>query len=73
MIKTKNNEFRQILLDSKNYHALHLRYGANRSFNEVITEILALYENAISIIDDCENCKPKFKEAFDAATATRSK
>jgi hypothetical protein len=64
LIRTKSNEFHQILVDGKNYDSLHLRYGANRSFNEVITEILRHHENAISIIGDCESCKSKFKAAI---------
>jgi hypothetical protein len=64
MIRTKSNEFHQILVDDKNYDVLQRSYGANRSFNEVITEILRHHEDAVSIIGECKTCKRKFKEAL---------
>ena len=64
MIRTKDKNYHQILVDGKTYSELHLRYGASRSFNEVITEILQHHEAAISIIGDCESSKSKFKEAI---------
>jgi hypothetical protein len=64
MIRTKDKNYHQILVDGKTYSELHLRYGASRSFNEVITEILRHHESAISIIADCESCKSKFKAAI---------
>jgi hypothetical protein len=64
MIRTKNKDYHQILVDGQNYDELQLRYGASRSFNEVITEILRHHESAVSIIGDCESCKAKFKEAI---------
>ena len=63
MIKSKNKILRQIAVDDKNYNILHLRYGAGKSFNDVISEILKHHESAVSIIGDCESCKAKFKEA----------
>ena len=44
MIRTKDKNYHQILVDGKTYSELHLRYGASRSFNEVITEILQHHE-----------------------------
>jgi hypothetical protein len=63
MIKTKNKDYHQILVDGQNYQELHKKYGASRSFNDVITEILRHHESAVSIIGDYESCKVKFKEA----------
>lgn len=63
MIKTKNKEFHQILVDSDAREILHTRYGAGRTYNEVINEILLHHESAVSIIGDCEHCREKFKQA----------
>jgi hypothetical protein len=63
MLRTKEKDYHQILLDSDNYKELHFKYGASRSFNDIITEILRHHEIAVSIISDCEICKSKFKEA----------
>ena len=57
MIRTKDKNYHQILVDGKTYSELHLKYGASRSFNEVITEILRHHESAVSIIADCEKCQ----------------
>jgi len=62
MIKTNTKDYHQILLDHDNYDELHTKYGASRSFNEIITEILRHHESAVSIIGSCESCKAKFKE-----------
>jgi hypothetical protein len=64
MIRTKTTDYHQILVDGKNYDLLHLRYGANKSFNEVITQILQHHEDAVSIIGECKTCTAKFKEAL---------
>ena len=64
MLHTKEKDYHQILVDGENYDTLHSKYGASRSFNEVITEILRHHETAVSIIGDCESCKAKFKEAI---------
>ena len=67
MIKTKNKEFHQILVDTNNRDNLHTKYGAGWSYNDKITEILANFETALSIIDNCENCKTKFKKAVPSS------
>jgi hypothetical protein len=63
MLKTKTNEYHQIVVDHQNYDQLHTRYGANRSFNDVITEILKHHALAVKVISDCERCTTEFKEA----------
>jgi predicted CopG family antitoxin len=63
MLKTKTNEYHQIVVDHQNYDQLHTRYGANRSFNEVITEILKHHQLAIEVITNCEHCATEFKAA----------
>lgn len=63
MIKTKNKEFRQILVDSDNHKALHTKYGAGRTYNDAITEVLRDHEIAVSVISDCEHCRELFKAA----------
>ena len=54
----------QILVDGDNYNELHSRYGAGRSFNEVVTEILRHHESAVSIIGDCESLRRSLRRRF---------
>ena len=63
MLKTKEKEYHQILVDSDNRDILHDKYGASRSYNDIITEILQHHETAVSIIGDCKHCRSKFKTA----------
>lgn len=64
MIQTKSKTLRQIVVDDKNYRMLHDRYGAGKSFNDVITEILKHHESAVSIMTDCPHCRDLFRAAI---------
>ena len=63
MLRTKDKEYHQILVDSNNRNTLHSKYGAGWSYNDIITEILQQHETAVSIIGDCKHCRAKFKAA----------
>ena len=63
MLRTKDKEFHQILVDSDNRNTLHTKYGAGWSYNDKITELLHHHEIAVSIIEDCKHCHGKFKAA----------
>ena len=73
MLKTKDKDFYQILVDSNNHNTLHTKYGAGRSYNEVITEILDDFESALSIINECEGCGRSLSKQFLQMNNTNKK